>query len=74
VLGLAIEATLLAGVTVESEFGGDDDLAAERGEGFADEFFIGEGAVDFGRVEEGDALLDGGADDGDHLLLFPAGP
>ena len=71
--GLAVEAALLAGVAVESEFGGDDHFVAEGSEGFADEFLVGEGAVDFGGVEEGDALFDGGADDGDHLLLVPGG-
>jgi hypothetical protein len=30
---------------------------AERGEDFADEFFVGEWAIDFGGVEERDALL-----------------
>src|SRR5208283_1057086 len=31
---------------------------------------IGEGAVDFGGIEEGDAALHGGADQGDHLAAL----
>ena len=73
VLGLAVEAALLAGVTIESEFGGDDHFVAEGSEGFADEFLVGEGAIDFSSVEERDALFDGRTDDGDHLLFVPGG-
>ena len=71
VLGAAVEAAagLAVRVEFEAELGGDDDLVAEGREGFADEFFVGEGAVDFGGVEEGDAALDGGADERDHLVL-----
>jgi hypothetical protein len=34
-------------------------------EGFADEVLVGEGAVGLGGIEEGDALLDGRAEEGD---------
>ena len=71
VLGTAVEAPLLSvlRIDVESEFGGDHHLTAERGQRFADELFVGERAVDFGGVEERDAAFDGRADQRDHLLL-----
>ena len=56
-------------IEVEPEFGGDHHLLAERSEGFAHEFFVGERAVDFGGVEERDAAFDGGAKKSGHLLL-----
>src|SRR5262249_19844951 len=37
---------------------------------FADEFLVGEGAVDLGGVEEGDAEVHGGADELDPLLFI----
>ncbi len=49
----------------QPELGGDDHLVAHGGEGFPDEFLVGERAVDLGGVEEGDALVDGGADERD---------
>jgi len=57
-----------AGVAAEAEFGGDDHLVADGGQRFADQLFVDERAIDFGRVEEGHAALDGVADEGDHLL------
>ena len=39
-------------VEVESEFRGDHDLPAERGEGFADEFLVRERTVDLGGIEK----------------------
>ena len=66
VLGSAGQAGLAAvGVEREAELGGDDDLAAERFEGFADEFLVDERAVDLGGVEEGDAPFDGRAEQRD---------
>ena len=56
------------GFDVEAELGRDHDLVAERRERFADELFVGVGAVDFGGVEERDALFIGGADDLDALV------
>src|SRR6476661_2607930 len=70
-LGPAVEAALPAGIAVESELRRDHDFIAERGEGFAKELLVGEGAIDFGRIEEGNSLFNGRTDDGDHLLLFP---
>ena len=70
VLGFAVEglgAGLAAGDAVEAELGGDNDLVAVRREGFADEDFVGEGAVDFGGVEEGDAEVDGFVHEVDHF-------
>ena len=54
---------------LESELGGDHHLLAEGSERFAHQFFVGERAVDFRRIEEGDAAFDGCANQRDHLLL-----
>jgi hypothetical protein len=56
-------------VEIEPELGGDHDLPAKRRQRFADQFFIRVGAVDLGRVEERDAALDGGGEQGGHLAL-----
>ena len=71
--GRLFEAGLLAGLGIdaEAEFGGDDHLVAERREGLADHFLVGEGAVDFGGVEEGDAALDRRADQRDRRPACP---
>ena len=70
VLGAAVEAAgLTARSEVEAELGRDHDLVADGLERLADELFVGERAVDLRGVEEGDAALDGGADQRDHLLL-----
>jgi hypothetical protein len=66
--GLTVDAALSAGPEIEAELGGDDHLAAEGLQRLADEALIGEGAVDFGSVEEGDATLDRRADQADHLV------
>ena len=55
-------------VDVLRELGGDDDSVAERGESLADQLLVGVGAVDLGGVEEGDAAVDGGMEQRDHLL------
>jgi hypothetical protein len=76
VLRAAVEGVPFAavvGVGFEAELGGDDDFSAEGGQGFADELLVDEWAVDLGSVEEGDALLDGGADDLDGFVLFRGG-
>src|SRR5260221_6930601 len=71
-IGTAVEAakTLPRNrVDVPAELGGDYHLSAEWRQGFTDEFFVPERAVGFRGVEECDATLDGGTDDGNHLLL-----
>ena len=55
---------------IEAEFGGDHDLLAEGREGFADQLFVSERAVDFGGIEEGNASFDGGVEKGGHFLLI----
>jgi hypothetical protein len=60
VLRSAVEVT---GFKIETELTGDDDLVADRRERFADKVFVRVGAVDFGRIKEGDAFLMGLADD-----------
>src|SRR5713101_7707244 len=54
VLRPAVQAALLAAVTIESELGGDDHLLAKRSEGLAHEFLVRERAIDLGGVEESD--------------------
>ena len=68
VVGAAVEAGGAGAglrIDVEAEFGGDDDVVADGGEGGADEVFVGPGAVGFGGVEEGDAEVVRAADDAD---------
>ncbi len=76
VIRMAVEGVPFAavvGVGFPAEFCGDDDLTAEGREGFADELFIEERAVDFGGIEEGDAAIDGFVEELDHLLLVFSG-
>ena len=68
VLRPAVEAGLLAVLELEAELRRDDDLIANRPERFADELFVRERAVGFGRVEERDARVDGRADERDAVL------
>ena len=61
VRGLAVgAAAAFAGrqIDIETEFGGNDDLVADRGKRFANQFLIDERAVSFRRVEQGDAAID----------------
>jgi hypothetical protein len=44
-------------------------LPAERRQRLADQLLVGEGAVDLGRVEEGDAAVHRRVEKIDHLLL-----
>ena len=70
VLRPAVEAPLLPiRIEFEAELGRDHDLFAHRREGFAQEFFVRVWPVGLGRVEEGDAALEGRPNEGDHLLL-----
>ena len=70
-LGPAVEPVRTARAArtkVVAELGGDDDALPERLERLADEFFVGERAIDLGGVEEGDAALYRRTDQRDHLL------
>jgi len=53
---------------VESELGCDHDLLADGSERLANELFVRERTVDLRGIEEGQATLDRGADQRDHLL------
>ena len=65
----AADAGLLAVlVEGEPELGGDDDVVADRLERLADELLVVEGAVDLGGVEQGDAPVDRGPEERDHLV------
>jgi hypothetical protein len=69
VLGPAVQASLLAvGVDVEPKLGGDHHLLADGRERLAHQLLVRERTVDFGGVEEGNPEVDGGPNDGDHLL------
>ena len=70
VFGTAIQAGLFpVGVDVEPELGGDHHLPADRRECLSDQHFVRIGTIDFRGVEEGDPQVDGGSNQGDHLLL-----
>jgi hypothetical protein len=61
VLRPAVEAR--EGGEVEAELRGDHHLIPEGSKRFANEFLIGERAVDLGGVEEGDPAFEGRPDD-----------
>ncbi len=54
VFRFAVEAPLVRifGIAHDAEFGGDHELIASAFDGASDQFFIDEGAVDVGGVEE----------------------
>jgi len=60
-------------VNGKAKLRGDDNLFADGREGFAEEFFVGEGAVDLGGVEEVDTQIDGRMEQGDTILFFDGG-
>ncbi len=57
-------------VKVEAELGGDHHLVAHRRQRLAEQFLVVVGAIGLGGVEEGDAALERGADQGDCRLLL----
>ncbi len=63
----------LLAIVFETKLCGDYHLPFVRRERFADEFLIGEGAVDLGRIKKGDAALHRSVKKGDHLLLVANG-
>ena len=71
VLGPAVEARLLLRlwVDIEAELCGNHHLVPHRLQRFTDHFLIGEGAIDLGGVEEGNAALYCSADQPDTLVL-----
>jgi hypothetical protein len=48
----------------KAEFGGEDDAIASPLQRAAEQFLIGERAIDFGRIEKGAAEFDGAMDGG----------
>ena len=54
-------------IDVPAELGGDHDLVAERRHAFAEDAFDLVRTVSLGRVEEGDAAVERGPDDVEHL-------
>ena len=74
VVGLAVVAEELAGGRADvAELGGEEDLFATAGDGFADEGFVAAYAVDIGGIEKGCAEVEGVVDDGDAFGLFAGG-
>ena len=69
VIGAAVEGRGLAFFDAKAEFGGNDDLVAHRGQGFADPFLTGVGTIDLGRIEKGHAAVVCPPDQGDHVLF-----
>ena len=75
-VGLAVGCrplVIVAGIGLEPELGSDHDIFAEGSESFAYDFFIDEGTVHFGSVEESDTALDSGADELDRFALLRGG-
>src|SRR5262249_36459200 len=75
VRGPAIEPGLLAcsWVNLESELRGDHYFVAERSQGFANQFFVCVGAIDFSSVKESDTAFDCRADQRNAMLLVHGG-
>ncbi len=77
VFGSAVEARptwCATGLELEAEFRGDNDSIAEGRQRLADELFVVERAVNLGRIEERDALVDRGANRDSISCLSQAGP
>ncbi len=53
----------------EPELGGDDHLAAERFQGFADQLLVRERPIDLRRIEKGHTVLDRLVHKGQHFLF-----
>ena len=68
VRGPTIQAALFATLELEPELGCNHHLTTHRGQRFADELFVGERAIRFGRVEERHASFDREPNQGNHLL------
>src|SRR5216684_7758240 len=68
---LAVKSAAL--LVVEAELRCDNDLVAERRECFSDKLFVCIGAVNFGCIEERDALFTSGADDLNALIFISGG-
>ena len=68
VIGPAVEVRAGGAVTgqVEAELGGDHHAVAQRRQRFAQQFFIGERAIDFGGVEQGHPAFHRRAQQRDH--------
>ena len=64
----AVQPRLLALFELESKLRRDDDPIADGRERFADELFVGERPVRFGRIEERDAAVDGCTNDCDTFV------
>ena len=60
---------IVAATQIEPKLGGDHHFPADRSEGFADQLFVQEGAVNFGRVKESDAAIHRSLEQFRHLLF-----
>ena len=59
--------TAIGGIGRETEFRGDDDLVTDGRECLAEQFFIGERAVNLGSIEKIDTQIDGFMNEIDHF-------
>jgi hypothetical protein len=68
----AVQARRFAGLGIDApaELCRDNDLITDRSESFTQQLFVGERAIDFRRVEEGDTTFNRRADESDGLFLF----
>src|SRR5205085_985599 len=57
----------------ESELGGNRHLSLEGRQRFTDDFFVNERAIHLGRVKEGDAVLDGEANESNGVVAIGGG-
>src|SRR5690606_22863175 len=73
VLRPAVDPRLPAVFEMEAELGGDDHTVTQRLQRFAQQLFVGKRPVDLRRIEEGDAALDGRADERNRLPLLGEG-
>jgi hypothetical protein len=61
-------------IDLETKFGCDHDIVAERLERFSDKFLACKWTVNLGRIKERHALVMGCADNIDTLFMLAAGP
>ena len=70
----AVDADRLVAVPAQRELGGDDEAVAPAPDRLAEQLLVGERAVHFGGVEEGDAEIDRAVDGGDRFVVAGVAP
>jgi len=76
VLRPAVQAALLAGrrIEIETELGRNHHFTLKGSERLTHQFFVGEGTIDFGGIEECNATLDGRSDQRNSVRLVDRRP